>query len=194
MKRTILLVLAIIAFIHAAEARQPKRGYRGFLEWSNSVRSDKFGVMDLYGNINMERQGSFYTGFTTSHGYQINPMFFVGAGLGMERCGNLDNWVAPIFLQGRIDLKLGKFTPFGDIRLGANVAEGAGNYISPTIGYRFNWGRKMGVNLGAGLSLAGYRAEHYEGIVTGPDSYEIQYVGTKRHIRPYFSFRVGIDF
>ena len=162
MKRTILLVLAIIAFIHAAEARQPKRGYRGFLEWSNSVRSDKFGVMDLYGNINMERQGSFYTGFTTSHGYQINT--------------------------------IGKVTPFGDIRLGANVAEGAGIYISPTIGYRFNWGRKMGVNLGAGLSLAGYRAEHYEGIVTGPDSYEIQYVGTKRHIRPYFSFRVGIDF
>lgn len=194
MKRTILLVLAIIAFIHAAEARQPKRGYRGFLEWSNSVRSDKFGVIDLYGNLNMERQGSFYTGFTTSHGYQINPMFFVGAGLGMERCGKLDNWVAPIFLQGRIDLKLGKFTPFGDLRLGANVAEGAGIYISPTIGYRFNWGRKMGVNLGAGLTLAGYRAEHYEGTMTGPDSYEIQYVGTRRHIRTYFSFRLGIDF
>lgn len=194
MKRTILLVLAIIAFIHAAEARQPKRGYRGFLEWSNSVRSDKFGVIDLYGNLNMERQGSFYTGFTTSHGYQINPMFFVGAGLGMERCGKLDNWVAPIFLQGRIDLKLGKFTPFGDLRLGANVAEGAGIYISPTIGYWFNWGRKMGVNLGAGLTLAGYRAEHYEGTMTGPDSYEIQYVGTRRHIRTYFSFRLGIDF
>ena len=51
--------------------------------------------------------------------------------------------------------------------------------------------------LGAGLTLAGYTAEHYEGTMTGPDSYEIQYVGnvgTKRHIRPYFSFRVGIDF
>ena len=194
MKRTIFLLLAVIAFAHVSEARQPKRGYRGFLEWSNSVRSDNFGIIDIHGNLCMERQGSFYTGFSTSHGYQINPMFFIGAGLGMERCGKLDNWVVPIFIQGRVDLKFGKFTPFGDLRLGANVAEGAGIYISPTIGYRFNWGRKMGINLGAGLTLAGYRAEHYEGTMTDPDSYEIQYVGTKRHIRPYFSFRLGIDF
>lgn len=194
MKRTIFLLLAIIAFAHVSEARQPKRGYRGFLEWSSSVRSDNFGVIDIHGNLSMKRQGSFYTGFSTSHGYQINPMFFIGAGLGMERCGKLDNWVAPIFIQGRIDLKFGKFTPFGDLRLGANVAEGAGIYISPTIGYRFNWGRKMGINLGAGLTLAGYRADHYEGTMTGPDSYEIQFVGTKNHIRPYFSFRLGIDF
>lgn len=194
MKRAIFLLLAIIAFTHVSEARQPKRGYRGFLEWSSSVRSDNFGVFDIHGNLSMERQGSFYTGFSTSHGYQINPMFFVGAGLGMERCGKLDNWVVPVFVQGRIDLKLGRFTPFGDLRLGANAAEGGGIYISPTIGYRFNWGRKMGVNLGAGLTLAGYRSEHYEGTMTGPDSYEIQYVGTKSHTRAYFSFRLGIDF
>ncbi len=194
MKRTIFLLLATIAFAHVSEARQPRRGYRGFLEWSSSVRSDNFGVFDINRNLTMKRQCTFYTGFSTSHGCQINPMFFIGAGLGMERCGKLDNWVAPIFIQGRIDLKFGKFTPFGDFRLGANVAEGAGIYISPTIGYRFNWGRKMGVNLGAGLTLAGYRSDHYEGTMTAPDSYEIQYVSTKRHIRPYFSFRIGIDF
>lgn len=194
MKRTILILLAAISLAHVSEARQPKRGYRGFFEWTNSVRSDNFGVFDKNWNLTMERQSSFYTGFSTSHGYQINSMFFIGAGLGMERCGKLDKWVAPLFIQGRADLKLGKFTPFGDLRLGANVAEGAGIYISPTIGYRFNWGRKMGVNLGAGLTLAGYRAEHYEGTMTGPDSYEIQYVGTRHHIRPYFSFRLGIDF
>lgn len=194
MKRTILLLLAIIAFAHVSEARQPKRGYRGFLEWSSSVRSDNYGVFNIHGDLIMQRESSFYTGLTTSHGYQINPMFFVGAGLGMERCGKLDNWVVPIFLQGRIDLKFGKFTPFGDLRLGANLAEGAGIYFSPSIGYRFNWGRKMGVNIGAGLTLAGYKADHYEGTIIGPDSYEIQYVGTKQHLRPYFSFRLGIDF
>lgn len=194
MKRAAIFLLAIIAFAHITEARQPDRGYRGFLEWSSSVRSDNFGIFDIHGNLRMERQGSFYTGFSTSHGYQINPMFFIGAGLGMERCGSLDNWIAPIFIQGRADLKLGRFTPFGDLRFGANIAEGGGVYVSPTIGYRFNWGRRMGVNLGAGLTLAGYKAEHYEGIVTAPDSYEIQYVGTKRHVRAYFSFRLGIDF
>ena len=194
MKRTIILILATITLCQVAEARQPGRGYRGFLEWSSSLRSENFGYLDMNGNLLINRENTFYTGFSTSHGYQINPLFFIGAGLGMERCGSLDNWVAPIFIEGRIDLKFGKFTPYGDLRLGANVAEGAGVYFSPTIGYRFNWGRKMGVNLGAGLTLAGYRVEHYEGTITGPDSYEIQYVGTKRHIRPYFSFRVGIDF
>ena len=194
MKRTIILILATITLCQVAEARQPGRGYRGFLEWSSSLRSENFGYLDMNGNLMINRENTFYTGFSTSHGYQINPLFFIGAGLGMERCGSLDNWVAPIFIEGRIDLKFGKFTPYGDLRLGANVAEGAGVYFSPTIGYRFNWGRKMGVNLGAGLTLAGYRVEYYEGTITGPDSYEIQYVGTKRHIRPYFSFRVGIDF
>lgn len=194
MKRTIILILATITLCQVAGARQPGRGYRGFLEWSSSLRSENFGYLDMKGNLLINRENTFYTGFSTSHGYQINPLFFIGAGLGMERCGSLDNWVAPIFIEGRIDLKFGKFTPYGDLRLGANVAEGAGVYFSPTIGYRFNWGRKMGVNLGVGLTLAGYRVEHYEGTITGPDSYEIQYVGTKRHIRPYFSFRVGIDF
>lgn len=194
MKRSVLISLALILICQIMDARQPKSGYRGFFEWTNSVRSENFGTLDFNGNLMTLRDNTFYTGFTTSHGYQINQMFFIGAGLGMERCGKLDNWVAPLFVQGRVDLKFRKFTPFGDLRLGANLAEGVGMYLSPTIGYRFNWGRKMGVNLGLGLSLAGYRAEHYEGTWTDPDSYEIHYVATRHHVRPYFSFRVGIDF
>lgn len=192
--KKILIILTILLATLSSEALQPRRGYRGFFEWSSSVRSEKFAYPGINGNLMMYRENTFYTGFSTSQGYQINPMFFIGAGLGMEKCTSLDNWVAPVFIQGRIDLKFGKFTPFGDLRLGANVAEGAGVYLSPTMGYRFNWGRKMGVNLGAGLTLAGYRAEHYEVTMTAPDSYEIQYVGTRRHIRAYFSFRLGIDF
>lgn len=194
MKRSIILLLAAVILCQVAQARQPRRGYRGFFEWSSSLRSEKFGYPDIDGNLQMKRDNTFYKGFSTSHGYQINPLFFIGAGLGMEKCGKLDNWVVPVFLEGRIDMRFGKFTPFGDLRFGANMAEGVGVYISPTIGYRFNWGRKMGINIGAGLTLAGYKAEHYEGTWTGPDSFELQYIGTKHHVRPYFSFRVGIDF
>lgn len=194
MKNILLSALAVLMICQIAEARQPQRGYRGFFEWTGNIRYENFGYFDIHGNISLNRESTFYTGFTTSHGYQINPVFFVGAGLGMEKCGKLDNWIAPIFIQGRIDLKLNKFTPFGDLRIGANMAEGIGIYISPTIGYRFNWGRKMGVNLGAGLTLAGYKAEHYEGTWISPDSYEINYIATKHHLRPYFSFRLGIDF
>lgn len=194
MKRILFILLAVIALANNAEGRQPGRGYRGFIEWSSSLRSEKFGTYVVGDKIFTERENTFYSGFTTSHGYQINSMFFVGAGLGMERCAKLDNWVVPLFIDGRIDLQLGKFTPFGDLRVGTNLAEGTGVYISPTIGYRINWGRKMGVNLGAGLTLAGYKADHYEGTWSNPDSFEIYYTGTKNHIRAYFSFRIGIDF
>lgn len=194
MKKTILLISAIVATAFLAGARQPQRGYRGFLEWSSSVRSENFGDFYLDGEFGFRRQTTFYTGLTTSHGYQIDPMFFIGAGLGMERCGSLGNWVAPVFVEGRADFEFGKFTPFADIRFGANLAEGFGVYFSPSIGYRFNWGRKMGVNIGAGLTLAGYKAEHYEGTWFDKDSFEMHYVGTRHHLRPYFSFRLGIDF
>lgn len=194
MKRAFLSLLAILAVAAATEARQPRRGYRGFFEWSSSVRSEKFAEINISGNMTTLRETTFYTGFTTSHGYQIDPIFFIGAGLGMERCGKLDNWIVPLFVQGRADLQFGRFTPFGDLRIGANVSEGTGLYFSPTVGYRFNWGRKMGVNLGIGLTLGGYKAEHYEGTWTDPDSYEIHYIGTRRHMRAYFSFRLGIDF
>mgnify|MGYP001026846799 CR=1 FL=1 len=196
MKKPIILILAATLLSLTATARQPHRGYRGFFEWSNSLRSENFAYVDMSGNLYFYRESTFYTGFSTSHGYQINPKFFIGAGLGMEGCtnDNIDNWVVPVFIQSRIDLQFGKFTPFGDLKLGANLSEGIGAYISPTIGYRFNWGRKMSVNAGMGLTLAGYRVEHFEGTWTGPDSYELQYIGTKHHIRPYFSFRIGIDF
>ncbi|MDE7150655.1 MAG: hypothetical protein K2O27_00145, partial [Candidatus Amulumruptor sp.] len=129
MKKTLIIFTVLLVAV-SAEARLPQRGYRGFFELSSSLRSENFGYPDMNGNLLMYRDNTFYTGFSTSHGYQINPLFFIGAGLGMERCGSLDKWVAPIFLEGRIDLKIGKFTPFGDLRLGASVAEGAGGYCS----------------------------------------------------------------
>ena len=194
MKKLFLVLVGLVMMCNFAAARQPQRGYRGFVEWSNSTRNNTYGVFTGTRNIATYRENNFYTGVTTSHGYQINPLFFIGAGVGMEKCTNLNNWIVPLFVEGRVDLKFGKFTPFGDIRLGASLSEGAGVYFSPTIGYRFNWGRKIGINLGAGLSLVGYKVENYAVIWPTPDDLEFAYHGTKHHVRPYFSFRLGIDF
>lgn len=194
MKRTVIFILAVFAFAFVTEGRQPQRGYRGFLEWSGSYRTEKTGIHIDEANLRMEREGYLYSGITTSHGYQINSMFFVGAGIGLERCGKSAGWIAPVFVQGRVDLKFGKFTPFGDLRLGANLSEGAGVYFSPTVGYRFNWGRKMGVNLGLGLELVGYKIDYYY-IVLGDDGILApEYIRTGHSVRPYFSFRIGFDF
>lgn len=195
MKRFCIFILVSVFVLSVANARQPKRGYRGFLDWSSSVRSEKF--LEWSGpNMNgVFRDNTFYTGFSTSHGYQIDPMFFVGAGFGVEYCSKMDNWIAPVYAQGRVDLQFGKVTPFGDVRLGYNLAQGGGVYFSPTIGYRFNWGRKTGINLGAGLTLAGYKVEEYDVWIDTESSYiEMVYKGTRHKVRPYFSFRVGLDF
>lgn len=194
MKRFFLFILVAVFSASIVFGRQPQRGYRGFIEWSSSVRSEKFLEWSTPGANGCYRDRLFYTGFSTSHGYQINPMFFVGAGLGMEYGEKLDNWIAPVFAQCRMDFEFGKFTPFGDLRLGYNMSDGGGVYFSPTVGHRFNWGRKMGINVGAGLTLAGYTVEQYNGWIDESGYIEMQYVGTKHKVRPYFSFRVGIDF
>ena len=177
-----LIVSAIISF--GSAARQPQRGYRGFIDWSNDFRSEVW----------VQRSNFLYTGVSTSHGYQINPLVYVGAGLQFEHCSlSNDNFVTP-FIHGRTDLLFGKFTPFGEIRLGYNLTNGGGLYFSPNIGYRFNWGRKMGINVGAGLTLLGFTYDVYS-VGTTPEGYTTYYkTGTHCHYNPYFSFRIGIDF
>ncbi|MBD5189619.1 MAG: hypothetical protein HDS95_05005 [Bacteroidales bacterium] len=192
MKRLLFISALLFIFISSnCFARQPERGYRGFLEWSSSVRSEEIASWD-YGSL---RDTFFFTGASTSHGYQINSKFFAGAGLGMEYNQKWDTWIIPLFLQGRMDMKFGVFTPYADLRLGYNLTQGGGVYFSPTVGYRFNWGRKMGVNIGLGLTLIDYKIEKYESSIDLDNGfYEIYYAGNYHKVKPYFSFRVGIDF
>lgn len=177
------------AFIFTgAMARQPERGYRGFIDWSNDLRSEQ-----MWSYMN-SRSTILYTGVSTSHGYQFTPWLYTGAGIEYEYNSKLSSYIVTPFLHGRTDLQFGKFTPFGEIRLGYNMTDGGGVYFSPNIGYRFNWGRKVGINLGLGVSVLGYKMPIYE-IAPGPDGYNIVYeAGSYRGTRAYFSFRIGFDF
>ena len=191
MKR-LLFILILISTVATVEAKQPKRGYRGFLEWSSSIRSEVFDEDEF--THKKQREAMFCAGLSTSHGYQINPVFFVGAGINLECLCNNFEFISPVFLQGRADFLFGKFTPFADLRIGYNLVPDSEIYLSPTIGYRFNWGRKMGVNIGLGLSVVDYTTDRYDYIVTGPDSYEMYFVKKEHNVMAFFTFRVGIDF
>lgn len=186
MKRfSILFILAITIF--SLSARQPQPGYRGFLEWSNNVRSTSSNIGDFT---------EFYTGVSTSHGYQIKEWIYAGAGVIFEYYKNGPSYIFAPFFDVRSDLKFGIFTPFVDARIGYNFTsdtqrlylnpEIGGVYFSPKIGYRFNWGRKIGLNLGVGLTLIGYRNRYLW------DSQGQVRVGTDCY--SYFSFNVGFDF
>lgn len=188
MKRIFITLLSVILCL-IAFARQPERGYRGFIDWNNSLTKLTLGwTPEPY------RKTAYFSGVSTSHGYQINPVWFVGAGLSVEHSRNVDDYIIPLFLEGRADFKFGKLTPYADLKAGYSLTDAGGAYLSPMIGYRFNWGRKLGINLGLGATVKNYGVHTFE-IITGPDGYiEINATGTERRWMGCFSFRLGIDF
>lgn len=195
MKRILLLSIFGFFFLYAASL-QPGKGYRGFADWSNSLSRRTVPSLTNDNSLTEVRKNLFYTGFSTVHGYQFNPNIFLGAGFGMEFADN-DFSIVPLFLDLRTDLKLGIFTPFADIRVGFNMSEGDGVYISPSLGYRFNWGRKAGINFALGYTLQGYKVDRYDidsSVRNGVGYWHVVYLNSESHAHSYFSFRVGLDF
>lgn len=111
--------------------------------------------------------------------------------------GNNDGeprFVIPLYAEGRLDAKWGRLTPFLSMRLGANLADYSGVYFSPTIGYRFNWGRKTAINLGFGATVIGRRYTYHEHIML-PEGGII--LGDLAHYQGHavkFTARLGLDF
>ena len=171
--KKILVLLFIITSVTLGNARPPQKGYRGFVDWDNA-----FGKMTYFDNTDgkLMRNTQWFIGVSTSHGYQFNPHVFLGGGLMLEGATPSGDLNFPVFADFRYDAAFGKFTPFGDVRLGYNFADGGGIYFSPTVGYRFSWNHKLGLNLGVGLT------------VRGCDN------GDGRQNDCFFTFRLGVDF
>ncbi len=199
MKRLSLLILIALTAASAAFARQPGRGYRAFIDWNNCLDLD---IGFIGGDPGDSR---VFTGFTTSHGYQLNGWLYVGGGAGMQinldwkRYGSNDNqprFIVPLFAESRIDARWGRFTPYFSVQLGANLADHGGIYFSPVVGYRFNWGRKTAVNFGIGLTLFGRRMPRYEHVPLpgDPDTYMPVVAGHYQGHFAKFTARLGFEF
>ena len=188
MQRRFITLFILAAIALCGSARQPGRGYRGFIDWNNSITTYEV----WYPGNSMTY---YYTGVATSHGYQFNPYLFIGAGLSIDYCHRDGSIEVPLFLQARGDLKFGRFTPFLDLRGGYTLTDGGGWNLSPTIGYRFNWGRKVGINVGVGLLLKGYTIEAYSVEFDQITSnWNLIHEGQAHRVKAMFAFRVGLDF
>ncbi len=195
MKRLFFASLTILLTAICTFGREPERGYRGFADWTNRIYHHK----DPYWSHTY-----YCPGISTSHGYQFNPWLFAGVGLdySLKDIGysnthhySLDSYFLSLFADVRTDLQFGKFTPFADVRLGVNATSSGTVYFSPSIGYRFNWGRKVGINVGVGYTLDGYR---YEKQVWGTTTDGLHMFFPTGEFYNYnlssFTFRLGIDF
>ena len=167
------LCLVLTAFILSLSvtAAEPQKGYRGFVDANVDLSFDRGG----YGN----NTTTVFYGISTSHGYQFNSHFFLGAGLMYERNHPYPhNWFGsfPIFLQARTDWKLGRLPLYGDLRVGGVILGEYRFFVSPTVGYRLNLGRKSNLNFGIGMNLRG---------CSWTD---------EKTFHPQLAVRVGIDF
>lgn len=196
MRRVITVILISFIVPVLGFGMEPQRGYRGFIDWDNSI-----GKMNYFDNAEGKnvRDTQWLIGVSTSHGFQFNRNIFLGGGLMFSVATPSADIMLPVFVDFRYDLSLSKFTPFGDVRLGFNLSDGGGVYFSPTIGYRLNFGRKVNMNFGLGFTLRGYSSELYRvDLVAGENGedpyYMATYMGKKHHSNAMFTIRIGFDF
>lgn len=175
MKTFLMATLAVATALCASYASEPQRGYRGFVELDNS-----FCTLPYFDHSTgeYEKDLQWMIGCTTTHGYQINSHVFVGAGILLNLGFPMLEGTFATFVDARYDCSFNKFKPYADVKigyasLGYALTEDTGSlYFSPTVGHRFSWGGKFGVNIGAGVTIVSK--------TDGADT--------------FFTLRTGIDF
>lgn len=104
-----------------------KRGYRGFVE---------FGGGGLDGGI---------ISLTTSHGYQFNPYFYLGAAISFDTYV-LYSFSMPLSLDSRVYFCNKNITPYFGFRLGYSPVGGAGYNVTASLGASFMISKVIGLN------------------------------------------------
>ena len=153
-----------------------QRGYRGFFDIGYTV-----GTGDWDDTNRVE--------FATSHGYQFNPYFYAGLGVGVNYYHQAEIWEIPIFADLRVDILNNWITPYVDFRIGYSVYDATGFYMSPMVGCRFDFGGPVALNFGIGYTMQKMEVDYgyyYRGYYYYADSSKENMGG--------FSIKLGIEF
>lgn len=143
-----------------------QKGYRGFVD------------VEYY--LSIDARSKSRIGFSTSHGYQVLPYLYVGAGVGMQFITNMLDpsegvWSykrktftpIPVFADVRLDLYKYKFTPFVDVRVGKTFGDKAfGLMFNPSVGCRIALKNSLALNVSLGYSMQSTDLYPYSGEYT----------------------------
>ncbi len=102
-------------------------GYRGYIDLGYTLGTGIFALDRIE--------------LTTSHGYQLIPYLFVGAGAGLSYYSDLESFALPIFANVRAYILDNSISPYVDLKIGYSVLDLKGFYMNPSIGckvYAFN--------------------------------------------------------
>lgn len=154
MKRLSFLLIALFVIMQSYSQNRTK-GYRGFVDLNTHFGIAETDVSSMYG-------------ITTTHGYQITPHIFVGAGIGFNYVNNTDNtgspystpndYMIPFYADFRATLLNNKITPYFDLKLGghAKYIDGIGYYANPSIGVSFLISPKYALNFAGSILIFEY--------------------------------------
>ena len=163
MKNLFMTLVVVVLFATTAFSQEVKN-YRGFTDLSYTLgvgeNSEDF---DRYA-------------LSTTHGYQLDDLFFIGAGVSFDYVRDLAAALIPIYADVRMDVPLRSrnIKPFFDAKIGYAAGEVDGFYFAPTIGVRVPVNFVKAMNFGFGYKLQ-----------------KIQDASTNTNA---ISFKVGIEF
>ena len=129
------------------------RGYRGFIDFGYTIGTGDYNV----GRIEL----------TTSHGYQINPYFFVGAGTGVNYycTRGADDFIIPVFADIRANFIEGPVVPFATLKLGYSFSTresyDGGLYLAPAVGVKFMLNSRQALSLSLGYTCQWLSSDEY---------------------------------
>ena len=153
MKKVLLLLAVLLTSMSVKAQDDFNSGYRGFadLGYTIGVGDYEFGRFEI----------------STTHGYQVCPYFFVGAGVGFHFMSKyetkgmggyaLDKRDSKVSIPLYVDLHSSfmktKFAPFVDVKLGHFVTNGDGFYANASAGVRMKTVGKQAVTLSVGYTF-----------------------------------------
>ncbi len=192
MKRILFICfLSLASFVINAQDNLPSNGYRGFADFGYTV-----GVGDYeFGRFEV----------STTQGYQFNPYFFVGGGVGFhfmqsyETAGMeiaLDKRDAkvsiPLFADLRGTFSKRKFAPFIDLKAGYFLTNNDGLYGNISVGCRMTVKRKQAVSLSVGYTYEKLEFETFDRFM---NSTSMNYTRSSRKLDcEGISIKIGYEF
>ena len=188
-----ILVLLTVLFTSQLMVAQNNQGscYRGFVDGGYTI-----GIGDYdFGRFEIN----------TSHGYQINPFFFVGGGIGLHFMPNyetagmniaLDKRESkvdiPVFANIRANFSKGKISPFVDGKAGTYVTNSGGLYLNLSAGCRIALNEKQAVDISVGYTTEKLEFETFNSFTS---SKNMNYTRMPRKLNTEgVAIKVGFEF
>ena len=170
------------------------RGYKGFLTFG--AGQGKATVYNSNGSYSGQAQtfdNNTFIELETVHGYQFNPWFFLGAGVGSQgftendKVGEDGFVTSNVFGDFRVNFLYSRITPFVEGKVGISSPFSGeleeylttGIFFSPSIGCHFGISRRFGIDLSVGYNYHRFPYEDFKSVKVKFESWVI---------------RLGIDF